>query len=244
MYYIGIILLYILESTYSAIILEGMLLGLNEGNVQKFLAWTYEKVLNGIPGTDTVYELSNSYLSKHPTNDMAIDSLIRWQQGKAGANGFAAGLGGIVVMPITIPTNLASVMYMQMRMIAAIAHIRGYDLKDDQVQTFVYACLTGQSASEVVKQSGIKIASKIGEAQIKRIPGETILQINQKVGFRLVTKFGEKGAVNLGKMVPLLGGFVGATFDASTTYVIGKAAKRTFIEGGYDSDNKIIIDIN
>ncbi|MCR6522594.1 hypothetical protein [Lysinibacillus capsici] len=42
-------------------------------------------------------------------------------------------------MPIAIPTNLTSVMYMQMRMIAAIAHIRWYDFKDDQVQTFVYA---------------------------------------------------------------------------------------------------------
>lgn len=218
-------------------------MGLNEGNVQKFLDWTYEKVLNGAPGSDTVYELSNSYLTKHPTKDKAIDSLIRWQQGKAGANGFAAGLGGIVVMPVTIPVNLASVMYMQMRMIAAIAHIRGYDLKDDQVQTFVYACLTGQSAAEVVKQSGVKIASKIGEAQIKRIPGEAIKQINQKVGFRLLTKFGEKGAVNLGKMVPLLGGVVGATFDASTTYAIGKAAKKTFIEGGFDSNNKVILEI-
>ena len=218
-------------------------MGLNEGNIQKFLDWTYDKALNGIPGSDTVYELANSYQSKHSTNDKAIDSLIRWQQSKAGVNGFAAGLGGIVVMPITIPTNLASVMYMQMRMIAAIAHIRGYDLKDDQVQTFVYACLTGQSASDVVKQSGIIIASKIGEAQIKRIPGEAIKQINQKVGFRLLTKFGEKGAVNLGKMVPFLGGVVGATFDASTTYVIGKAAKKTFIEGGYDNDDRIIIDI-
>ncbi|PIJ96763.1 EcsC family protein [Lysinibacillus sphaericus] len=218
-------------------------MGLNEGNVQKVLDWTYEKVLNGIPGTDSVYELSNSYLSKHPTKDKAIDSLIRWQQGKAGANGFAAGLGGIVVMPISIPTNLASVMYMQMRMIAAIAHIRGYDLKDDQVQTFVYACLTGQTASEIVKQSGKKIVSKIGEAQIKRIPGETIKQINQKVGFRLVTKFGEKGVVNLGKMVPLLGGVVGATFDATTTYTIGKVAKKTFVEGGYDNEQKIILEI-
>ncbi|MGK4116398.1 EcsC family protein [Lysinibacillus capsici] len=218
-------------------------MGLNEGNVQKVLDWTYEKVLNGIPGTDTVYELSNSYISKHPSKDKAIDSLIRWQQGKAGANGFAAGLGGIVVMPIAIPTNLASVMYMQMRMIAAIAHIRGYDLKDDQVQTFVYACLTGQSASEIVKQSGIKITSKIGEAQIRRIPGEAIKQINKKVGFRLVTKFGEKGAINLGKMVPVLGGIVGATFDASTTYAIGKAAKKTFIEGGYDTVASTIIDI-
>lgn len=112
---------------------------------------------------------------------------------------------------------------MQMRMIAAIAHIRGYDLKDDQVQTFVYACLTWQSATEI--QSGIKIASKIGEAQIKRIPGEAIKQINQKVDFRLVTKFGVKGAVNLGKMIPL-GDEVGTTFDASTTYAIGKAANK------------------
>ncbi|MEB2282374.1 hypothetical protein LAV73_20700 [Lysinibacillus xylanilyticus] len=102
--------------------------------------------------------------------------------------------------------------------------------------------LTGQSASEIVKQTSVKIASKIGEAQIKRIPGEAIKQINQKVGFRLVTKFGEKGAVNLGKMVPLLGGVVGAT-NASTTYAIGKAAKKTFIEGGYDTDESIIIDI-
>jgi hypothetical protein len=218
-------------------------MGLNEDNVQQFLDWTYEKVLNGLLGTASVYELANSYTSKGSSNDKAIKSLIRWQQGKAGANGFAAGLGGIIVMPVAIPANLASVMYMQIRMIAAIAYIRRYDLKDDQVQTFVYACLTGQSASELVKQSGIKIAQKVGEAQIKRIPGEVIKQINQKVGFRLVTKFGEKGVINLGKVVPLLGGVVGGVFDASSTYLIGKAAEKTFIEGGYDKENGIIIDM-
>lgn len=218
-------------------------MGQNVENIQKVLDWTYDKVLQGVPGSDSVYELADSYLSKHPTKDKAIDSLIRYQQSKAGANGFAAGLGGIVILPITLPVNLASVMYMQMRMIAAIAHIRGYDLKDDQVQTFVYACLTGKSASDVVKQTGMLMAAKMGEAQIKRIPGEVIKQINQKVGFRLVTKFGEKGVVNLGKMVPLIGGVVGATFDSSATYIIGKAAKKSFIEGGYDKENRIILNI-
>ncbi|WHP42990.1 hypothetical protein [Lysinibacillus capsici] len=62
-------------------------MGFNEGNVQKFLDWKYEKILNGIPGTDKVYELSNRYISKHPTKDKAIDSLIRWQQGKQGQMG-------------------------------------------------------------------------------------------------------------------------------------------------------------
>lgn len=41
---------------------------------------------------------------------------------------------------------------MQMRLIPAIVHISGYELKDDQVQTFVYACFTGQTATEIVKK--------------------------------------------------------------------------------------------
>lgn len=217
---------------------------LNEGNIQKVLDWTYEKVLEGLPGTASVFDLANSYTSKHPTNDKAIKSLIRWQQGKAGANGFITGLGGVIVMPVTIPANVASIIYMQMRMIAAIAHIRGYDLRDDQVQTFVYACLTGQTAADVVKQAGIKIAQKVGEAQVKRIPGEILIKINQRVGFRLLTKFGEKGAINLGKMIPLLGGVVGGAFDTSTTYVIGKAAEKTFIENGYEKGFDNIIDMD
>jgi len=219
-------------------------MGLNERNVQKFLDWTYERVLNGLPGSASVYELADSYICKHDSKDKAIDSLIRWQQGKAGANGFAAGLGGIATLPFTLPTNFVSVTYMQMRMIAAIAYIRGYDLKDDQVQTFVYACLTGQTAAEVIKSIGIDIASKAGKAQIKRIPGAIMTKINQKVGFRLITKGGGTGAINLGKMLPVLGGVVGGAFDVSTSYVIGKATKKTFIDGGYDNDNKIILNIN
>ncbi|SUV11504.1 Uncharacterised protein [Cytobacillus firmus] len=29
--------------------------------------------------------------------------------------------------------------------------MRGYDLKDDQVKTFIFVCLTGQSASDILK---------------------------------------------------------------------------------------------
>lgn len=47
-----------------------------------------------------------------------------------------------------------------MRMVAAIAAIRGYDLKSDQVQTFVYASLTGTTVADITKKqellSGIK----------------------------------------------------------------------------------------
>lgn len=87
-------------------------------------------------------------------------------------------MGGIITLPVAIPANIASVIYVQMRMIASIAHMKGYDIKDDQVQSFAYACLTGQSAVEFVRSADIQVGMKVGQAQIKRVPGEVIKKIN------------------------------------------------------------------
>ena len=48
---------------------------------------------------------------------------------------------------------------------------------------------------------------------IKKIPGKTLTKINQKVGFRFITKFGEKGIINLGKLVPGVGALIGGSMD-------------------------------
>lgn len=202
---------------------------LTESKVGKLLDWAYEKSINGIPGTDTAYELAENFMAKNDSIDKAINSLVRWQNTKSVTSGFLTGLGGLITLPVAIPVNIASVTYVQIRMIAAIAHMRGYDLKDDQVKTFVFVCLTGQSASDILKQAGIKAGTALTKQAIKKIPGEIIKSINKAVGFRLVTKFGEKGVVNLGKAVPLVGGFIGGTVDGVGTNIIGRTAKRVFI---------------
>lgn len=203
--------------------------GITESKVRSLLDWAYEKSINGIPGTDTAYEIADNYLSKHDSKDKSIDSLIRWQNTKSVTSGFITGLGGLITLPVAIPANIASVTYVQIRMIAAIAHMKGYDLKDDQVKTFVFVCLTGQSASDILKQAGIKAGTAITKQAIKKLPGEIIKSINKAVGFRLVTKFGEKGVVNLGKAVPLVGGVIGGTVDGVGTNMIGKTAKKLFV---------------
>lgn len=43
---------------------------------------------------------------------------------------------------------------------------------------------------------------KVAEKGIEKIPGKALVKINQKIGFRFITKFGEKGIVNLGKLLP------------------------------------------
>lgn len=199
------------------------------GKIQKMMDWAYEKSLDGIPGMDSAYEMAENFLSKHDTADQAIDSLIRWQNTKAATSGFLTGLGGVIVMPITLPANIASVMYVQVRMIAAIAHMKGYDLKDDQVKTFVFVCLTGKSASDILKKTGIQAGNAFAKQAVLRIPGEVIKAINKKVGFRLVTRFGQKGVVNLGKAIPIAGGVIGGTVDGIGTGIIGKTAKKVFV---------------
>jgi len=67
---------------------------------------------------------------------------------------------------------------------------------------------------------------------IERIPGKLLVEINKKIGFRLLTKAGEKGFVNLAKMVPGIGGVIGGSFDASMCIAVGKIAKNAFRRPG------------
>lgn len=202
---------------------------ITESKIMQALDWAYDKAINGVAGMDSASEMAANYAKGKGTKIDQANSLIRWQNTKAGTSGFITGLGGLIVMPITIPANITSVIYVQIRMIAAIACLGGHELKDDRVKTLVYACLTGNVAKDILKDVGIVVGRKLTENAIKNISGKTITVINQKVGFRLLTKFGEKGAVNLGKSIPLAGGFIGATFDSVTTNLIGNIARDTFL---------------
>lgn len=201
---------------------------ISQEKVMQVLDWAYEKSINGVAGLDSAEEIAASYMKGEESAYEQSNSLIRWQNTKSATSGFITGLGGIVTLPVAIPANIASVLFVQVRMIAAIAHIGGYDIRDDKVKTLVYACLVANSAKDVLKDIGIAVGNKVAMNAVRSISNKTLQEINKKVGFKLFTKFGEKGVINLGKAVPLLGGFIGGTFDAYSTNLIGNVARDTF----------------
>ena len=202
-----------------------------EREMMNLLDVCYDKALQGVlPGEKSIEELAEDYLAKTSSREKAIDKLIGYQIVLCGTNGFITGLGGLLVLPVAIPANVAGVIYAQLRMIAAIAHINGYDIYSDQVRTIAYACLTGSSAANILKNVGIKISEKMAVNALKKVPRAILRKINQQVGFRLVTKFGQKGLVNVIKMMPLVGGVVGGVFDTGMTLTIGNIAKKVFSE--------------
>lgn len=208
---------------------------LTKEKIEAAVEWAYRQAIDGAPPFfASAEELANDYLNRSDSLDKAVKSLIRHQTAKASTTGFLTGLGGVITLPVAVPASLASVLFVQMRMIGAIAYMCGYDPRTDQVKTLLYMCLAGNGMQKIAASAGLDISKKMAVSGIKAIPGKALIDINKKVGFRLFTKFGQKGAVNLGKMVPLAGGAVGAAVDGSSTYTVGRAAKRLFVGGMTD----------
>jgi len=199
------------------------------GNMIQVLDWAYDKAISGLPGTLSAIDLARDFKNTEESLVENVNSLIRWQISKTATAGFISGLGGLITLPVALPADIACTVYVQLRMIAAIAHLGGFDLKDDKVKALIYICLVGESAKDIIKDTGIHISIKLGQNAVKNLSGKFIAKINQQVGFRLVTKFGTKGAINLVKVIPLLGGIVGGSINAIATNSIGNIARATFI---------------
>ena len=221
---------------------------MTQEDIMNLLEKLYDKAIQGIPKVSPpISQLAENYITKSPILESAAKSFINYQIAKCTTSGFLTGLGGIVTLPVAIPANVGSVLYVQMRMIACLAYMGGYDTNSDQVQTLVYACLAGISVDQIVKQTGIKVGMKMANAMIKKIPGSALTKINQKVGFRLLTKFGTTGVINLGKMIPFVGGIIGGGFDFAETKIIADRAYKMFILNDFtssDKDKQDIIDMD
>jgi hypothetical protein len=210
---------------------------LTETTITKALDFAYDKAVNGVKGLDSAQELAQSYMNSDDTLEEQVDSLIRWQNTKAGASGFLAGVGETITIPVTIPANITSVFFVQARMVAAIAHMNGYDLKDDKVKTFIFASLVGSTAIETIKKAGIKVGTEVALKHLtKNISGEDIKSIHKAVIPRLLTKLGSTGAINSSKAIPIIGGVVSGSVDAISTNIIGNIAKTIFMEVEKNND--------
>jgi EcsC protein family len=196
--------------------------------IQTILEWIADAGINGLGVLPSAKQVAEEHLSKSASIDDAINSIIAWSTTYAAGTGFVAGLGGIAAMPITIPAGLAASYAIGANTAAAIAYLQGYDIRSEQVRTMVLLCLIGEAGEEILKNAGITIGTKVCENLIKQIPGKVLIEINKKIGFRLITKAGEKGVINLMKMVPLVGGVVGGTFDGIFVNSCGQTAKTVF----------------
>ncbi|SDB18544.1 EcsC family protein [Eubacterium oxidoreducens] len=203
---------------------------LDSSTLMKALDGIYEKCLTGVPMVSkTVEEVAFEYKKRYQTEERAVNAYVYNQIAKCGASGFVTGIGGLLTLPVTIPANLASVLYMQLRMVAVIAKIGGFDPTSKEVQTLAYVCLTESAFADMVKQAGIKVGEKTVYNILGKASTKVVSSLNEKIGARLLARFSEEGFINLTKAVPILGGLIGGAFDVISTRKIAFNAMELFI---------------
>lgn len=177
------------------------------------------------PGFETPENLAKSYTKNNPDKWQAAEALVQEQVVKSAVFGFMTSAPGITAIPL----NMASSTALNLRMIAGIAAIAGYDLNDDRVQSLVVLTLAGESVDKLLRPMGISTAQALARAGINAIPRRVIGRINAKVGIKFLSKFSGKGVVQLGKLIPLAGGIFGGAVDGTVSKILGNLAIKNFL---------------
>ena len=201
---------------------------LGPDHIMKWLDQLYDLVVEDCPFLESAQDIGNHYAAGTGSLEERARQLVRWQVTKAGTSGFLSGLGGVITKLVAIPANIASVMYVQIRMIAAVAHLGGHDIRNDQVRTLCYTCMCGKAAGDVVKNTGISLGTKL-TSRPSRSRRQDAQEHQQEGGLSPRYQVWGERHHQLGQDGPDRWRCRRWNLDAASTYVIGKIARTTFI---------------
>jgi EcsC protein family len=186
-----------------------------------------EVAIDGVGRVPSARTVAARQLERHAGSlDRAIESIVDSHVRLASAQGFVTNLGGLALLPLSIPANLTGVAVVQVRMVAAIAHLRGYDLDDNRVRTALVMCLLGGETVAKHIAEGKLPTSPMAVATAPVFDPDLDVRVAEEVAGDLMARIGGKNlALMITKRVPLIGGGIGGVMDGLATYQIGKYAK-------------------
>ncbi len=188
-----------------------------------------ESVMDFVLSTDcvTIESYVDKLRSQNPgiTSDALAKKILSRKSMKNGLVGAVTGLGGMITLPVTIPTDLICSWRIQASMAFSIAYAYGHTKDTTDLRTDLYLILAGDSSKEVLKRLGIETTKGVTKKLVdKYITREVMVKIWKYIPQKIITKAGEKSATSFMKMVPLVGAPVGFVFDWGATQAVGRVA--------------------
>lgn len=197
----------------------------------------YDRALDGLPVLGTPAETAGRFLAGPGTLHERAEEMAGTHTLLCASTGFVCGLPGFLMLPITLPTNLAGVAVLQLHLCAATAFMGGHDPADDAVRDRSIACLISDTdaehlgerdeATEVFDRSAVKLAERgirfLAEGAVGVATRATKWTAKKVVTSRLPRR-----------SLPILGGVLGGASDAYTTGRVAEAARQTFLDTSPD----------
>lgn len=199
------------------------------GAAGNLLRKVLEVAIHGAGRLPGAREAAAKQLQRTGDVDQAIDALVAQHVSLAGAQGFVTNIGGLVTAVVALPANVAGAAVLQARMIAGIAHLKGYDVTDDRVRTAIAMCLIADDLERVLEGLNVPhrplviATAPVFDAALERT-------VSDRIAAELVARItGKRMVVAMTKRIPVLGGGVGAAFDGWDTWTIAKYAREEFV---------------
>jgi hypothetical protein len=162
---------------------------------------------------------------RYHTADQRVDALINSEAVKNFSTGFATGLGGALVLPLAIPSALAASWLLQARLAGAIASLYGHDLAVPRVRNLILRSLAGDVTREALEVLDSAEGDSPARRALARVPGRALVELNKRIGLRLLTGGWGGRLLGLTRIVPLVSGVVGGTYDAAVCRAVGRTAR-------------------
>lgn len=192
-------------------------------NLHAIAGWLYDKAVCGIAGIESAETLAKRYLDDAKGDvALAARNLIHWESIKAGSSSFLSGIGGIVALPVTLPLNVTSVLFIQTQLVAALASLGQHRLSDERIRALAGLCLCGNAVKALLQDLTLQAANTWSTAVAQ--------QVTEKTLALLATRAGLVSAEHFVRLIPLAGGVVSGAVDIASTRTIGRIASTTFLK--------------
>jgi hypothetical protein len=206
--------------------------GLAPDLTDSFVREALKRAIHGVGPLPGAAAAAEKQLKEQRGNiDAAVHEVIENHVRYAGAQGFVTNLGGLVTATVAIPANITGLALIQCRMVAGIAHVRGYDLADPRVRNAVLISLLGEdSVNKLVKKTKLP-APPMALATAPQHDAHLDKIISSEVASELITRVaGKRLATVVGRRIPVVGGIVGMGADGFATWRIGRYADRELLK--------------
>lgn len=196
-----------------------------------FVHQALDRAIRGVGPLHSASAVADAQLrEQHGDSDRAIHDLIENHVRLAAGQGFLTNLGGLVTMAVTTPANVTGLTLLQCRLVAAILHLRGYDLADRRVRNGILISLLGEDHLLALLKRRRLPGTPMAVATAPVHDPQLDVVVAAEVASELLTRVaGKRLAGTVGRRVPLVGGVVGAGADAYTTWRIGRYVDGEFL---------------
>lgn len=193
------------------------------------LRWLLDASIDGFAKLPGARSAASGHLRRVGDHERAISLLVAQHITMAGAQGFVTNLGGAITAVVAVPANIAGTAIVQCRMVAGVAHLRGYNLDDNRVRSAILMCLLGKRRAAQLVSSGELPSLPLAIATAPVFDPELDYKVSQFVmsdTMNVIT--GKRLGVFASKRVPIIGGGVGLAVDGWSTKGIGAYAREQF----------------